>query len=53
MHVGELTLIWALKPHITIQLTLARPPRIQILSFRHTKISKRNRFGSQRPPLRG
>ena len=27
-----------------------RPPRVQILSFRHTKFSKRNRLGSARPP---
>ena len=27
--------------------------RVQILSFRHTKFSKRNRLGSQQPPLRG
>ena len=28
----------------------ASPPRVQLLSFRHTKCSKRNRLGSQRPP---
>ena len=30
----------------------ARPLRVQILSFRHTKFSKCNRLGSQRPPTR-
>ena len=30
----------------------ARPLRVQILSFWHTKFSKRNRLGSQRPPAR-
>ena len=29
------------------------PPRVQILLFRHTKISGCNRLGSQRPPPRG
>ena len=32
----------------------ARPPRVQILSFQHTKFSKLNRLGSPRPlPPRG
>ena len=31
----------------------ARPLRVQILLFRHTKFSKRNRLGSQRPPPTG
>ena len=28
----------------------ACPPRVQSLSFRHTKFSKRNHLGSRRPP---
>ena len=28
------------------------PPRVQILSFLHTKFSKRNRLGSPDPPMR-
>ena len=30
----------------------ARPQRVQILSFQHTKFAKHNRLGSQHPPTR-